>query len=176
MTDPYLRYADADSQCRIGPCCPDVEFVPHSQIKESIAHILKREGLSGGLQRWKAKRSRRNSSSNSNTRGRKGIIAGLAAGEHSRPAGATWEPTEIPRVLGGMGTVIMSTPRGSDDRRRGAQNRTWAGKCSASSGNHWRTLYVKNRKNARCQSPDKVKVAVKGRKVFVEGPKGKARF
>lgn len=87
---------------------PDTEM-PHSKIKEGIAKILKREGyiddctvVGTGLKMLKLKLK---------YQGRKAVIEGLR--RVSKPglrnyAGAT----EIPKVLRGMGTAIVSTPKG----------------------------------------------------------------
>src|ERR1700757_1991674 len=88
---------------------PDVE-VSHSKLKESIAQILKREGylaevaVEGATAAKKLKLKLKYN-------GRKGVIAGLK--RVSKPGLRRYVgATEIPRVLGGMGTVILSTPRG----------------------------------------------------------------
>ncbi len=107
MTDPIsdmlMRIRNATQAL-----LPDVEL-SHSKIKESIAQILKREGYLADysvegktIKKLKLKLK---------YQGRKGIIAGLrrvSTPGLRRYVGAT----EIPRVLGGMGTVVMSTPRG----------------------------------------------------------------
>ena len=87
---------------------PNVEM-PHSKMKESIAHILKKEGYIAEcavegktIKRLKLKLK---------YQGRKGIIEGLkrvSTPGLRRYVGAT----EVPRVLGGMGVAILSTPRG----------------------------------------------------------------
>ncbi len=87
---------------------PNVEM-PHSKMKESIAHILKKEGYIADcavegktIKRLKLKLK---------YQGRKGIIEGLkrvSTPGLRRYVGAT----EVPRVLGGMGVAILSTPRG----------------------------------------------------------------
>lgn len=87
---------------------PNVEL-SHSKIKESIAQILKREGYLAdySVEGKTIKKLRLKLK----YQGRKGIIAGLrrvSTPGLRRYVGAT----EIPRVLGGMGTVVMSTPRG----------------------------------------------------------------
>jgi small subunit ribosomal protein S8 len=87
---------------------PEVEF-PHSRIKESIASILKREGYIADssvegtrLKRIKVKLK---------YQGRRGVIEGLR--RVSSPGLRRYvRATEIPRVLGGMGTAIISTSRG----------------------------------------------------------------
>ncbi len=87
---------------------PNVEM-PHSKMKESIALILKKEGYIADcavegkiVKRLKLKLK---------FQGRKGIIEGLkrvSTPGLRRYVGAT----EVPRVLGGMGVAILSTPRG----------------------------------------------------------------
>jgi small subunit ribosomal protein S8 len=83
--------------------------VPHSKLKESIARILKREGYitdcavdakSPRVLKLKLKYT-----------GRKGVITGMR--RISKPGLRDYVgATEVPRVLGGMGTAILSTPRG----------------------------------------------------------------
>lgn len=107
MTDPI-----ADLLTRIRNAnqalLPTVE-VPYSRIKESIARLLKQEGYLvdmsvGGttIRTLKLKLK---------FHGRKGVIEGLkrvSTPGLRRYVGAG----EIPRVLGGMGLAILSTPRG----------------------------------------------------------------
>jgi len=87
---------------------PNVE-VSHSKMKESIARILKQEGyVADAATAGDAKKTLK---LKLKFEGRKGVIKCLR--RVSKPglrryAGAT----EIPRVLGGMGIVIMSTPKG----------------------------------------------------------------
>jgi small subunit ribosomal protein S8 len=83
--------------------------VSHSKMKESIAQILKKEGYiadcavegkTAKVIKLKLKFS-----------GRKGIIVGLR--RVSKPGLRRYvRSSEIPRVLGGLGTAIVSTPRG----------------------------------------------------------------
>ena len=87
---------------------PEVE-VSHSRIKESIASILKKEGYIADchVEGKTAKKIKLKLK----FQGRKGIIAGLK--RVSRPGLRRYVgATEIPRVLGGMGTSIVSTSRG----------------------------------------------------------------
>ncbi|KAF0180922.1 MAG: small subunit ribosomal protein S8 [Limisphaerales bacterium] len=88
---------------------PSVE-IPHSKMKESIAHILKREGyvsdvaVEGAVAKKKIKVKLKYA-------GRKSVIDGLqrvSSPGLRRYVGAT----EIPRVRNGMGTAILSTPAG----------------------------------------------------------------
>src|SRR3954462_2545373 len=106
MTDPI-----ADMLTRIrnahSALLPTVEM-PHSKLKESIAHILKKEGyvmdvaVEGAPKTIKLKLK---------YEGRKGVIEGLrrvSTPGLRRYVGAT----KIPRVRGGLGTVIVSTSQG----------------------------------------------------------------
>jgi len=106
MTDPI-----ADMLTRIrnahSALLPTVEM-PHSKLKESIAHILKKEGyvmdvaVEGAPKTIKLKLK---------YEGRKGVIEGLrrvSTPGLRRYVGAT----EIPRVRGGLGTAIVSTSHG----------------------------------------------------------------
>jgi len=97
---------------------PSVE-IPHSKMKESIAHILKREGyvsdvaVEGAVAKKKIRVKLKYA-------GRKSVIDGLqrvSSPGLRRYVGAT----EIPRVRNGMGTAILSTPAGvmtGNDARR----------------------------------------------------------
>lgn len=107
MTDPI-----ADLLTRIRNASqallPTVDM-PHSRIKEGIARLLKQEGYLADCQvegttikRLKLKLK---------FQGRKGVIEGLrrvSTPGLRRYVGAG----DIPRVLGGMGVAILSTPRG----------------------------------------------------------------
>ena len=87
---------------------PDLEL-SHSKMRESIGKILKREGYIADcsvegktVKKLKLKLK---------YQGRKGVIAGLK--RVSSPGLRRYvRATEIPRVLGGMGTSIVSTPKG----------------------------------------------------------------
>lgn len=87
---------------------PDVE-VSHSRLKESIAQILKREGYItdcsvDGKPAKKLKIKLK-------YQGRRAVISGLR--RVSTPGLRRYvRATEIPRVLGGMGIAIVSTPKG----------------------------------------------------------------
>ena len=107
MTDPI-----SDMLTRIrnahAALLPMVEL-PHSKIKERIAHILKKEGYItdcsvDGKPAKKLKLKLK-------YEGRKGVIEGLR--RVSSPGLRRYVgSTEIPRVLGGMGTSIVSTSQG----------------------------------------------------------------
>lgn len=83
--------------------------VPHSKMKESIAGILKREGYVADftveakpVKTLKLKLK---------YQGKKGVIEGLR--RISRPGLRQYVgATEIPRVRGGLGVAVVSTPEG----------------------------------------------------------------
>jgi small subunit ribosomal protein S8 len=107
MTDPISDLLTRLRNASLA-LAPEVE-VAHSRMKESIANILKKEGyiadcsVEGKMAR-KLKLKLK-------YQGRKGVIVGLK--RVSKPGLRRYvRATEIPRVLGGMGTVIVSTPRG----------------------------------------------------------------
>lgn len=83
--------------------------VPHSKLKESIAHVLKREGYVAevGVEGKPFKTIKIKLKYN----GRKPVLEGLkriSSGGLRRYTGAK----EVPRVLGGLGTSIVSTSQG----------------------------------------------------------------
>jgi small subunit ribosomal protein S8 len=87
---------------------PTVE-VPHSKVKESIANILKQEGyvvdvaVEGKVPRSIKLRLK--------YQGKKSVIEGLR--RVSRPGLRHYVgATEIPRVRGGLGVAVLSTPEG----------------------------------------------------------------
>lgn len=87
---------------------PTIEM-SHSKMKESIAHILKQEGYIADCS--VEGKSSKKLKLKLKYQGRKSVIAGLkrvSTPGLRRYVGAT----EIPRVLGGMGTAILSTPKG----------------------------------------------------------------
>ena len=80
---------------------------------------------------------------------------------------------EIPRVLGGLGVNILTTPRGRDDRPGRAQSKAWAERCSARSGEVELAVETMSRVgNKPIPLPKGVKVSI-GEQLQVEGPKGK---
>src|SRR5438477_5130038 len=108
MTDPI-----SDMLTRIrnanNALLPDVE-IPHSKMKESIAQILKRDGY---ISDWsvEADKTMKRLKLKLKYQGRQGVITGLrrvSTPGLRRYVGAQ----EIPRVLGGMGVAIVSTPKG----------------------------------------------------------------
>jgi len=87
---------------------PEIE-VRHSKLKESVARVLQKEGYVSDcavqgqpLRKLKVKLK---------YHGRQGVIVGLR--RISRPGLRRYVGAgEIPRVLGGLGVPILSTPRG----------------------------------------------------------------
>lgn len=107
MTDPI-----SDMLTRIrngGRALLPVVAVPHSRIKESIAGILKKEGyvtdvsVEGNAPKTIKVKLK--------YQGKKSAIEGLR--RISKPGLRHYVgATEIPRVLGGMGVAVISTPEG----------------------------------------------------------------
>lgn len=107
MTDPISDMLTRIRNANLA-LVPEVE-VSHSKMKESIAGILKKEGYIAdcSVEGKTAKKIKLKLK----FLGRKGIIAGLK--RVSKPGLRHYVgATEIPRVLGGMGTSIISTSRG----------------------------------------------------------------
>jgi small subunit ribosomal protein S8 len=107
MTDPI---SDMLTRLRNGGRAlqPHIEL-PHSRLKESIAHILKSEGyitdvaVDGKTIKKIKIRLKYN--------GKKNVIEGLK--RISKPGLRKYvSATEIPRVLGGLGVAVISTPEG----------------------------------------------------------------
>ena len=107
MTDPI-----SDMLCRIrnaGLALVPVVELPHSRIKESIAHILKQEGYIADVavegkvpKKIKLKLK---------YQGKKNVIEGLR--RISKPGLRHYVgATEMPRVLNGMGVAVISTSEG----------------------------------------------------------------
>lgn len=107
MSDPI-----ADMLTRIrnaGKALRPVVELPHSRLKESLANILKREGyvgdvaIEGNVPKKIKIRLKYN--------GKKNVIEGIK--RVSRPGLRRYVgATEIPRVLGGLGVAVLSTPEG----------------------------------------------------------------
>ncbi len=107
MSDPI---SDLLTRIRNGgrALLPAIEL-PHSRIKESVAKILKTEGyvtdvaVSGETKKTIKIRLKYN--------GKKSVIEGLK--RVSKPGLRKYVgSTEIPRVRGGLGVAIVSTPEG----------------------------------------------------------------
>ena len=87
---------------------PDVE-ISHSRLKERIAQLLKKEGyIADCAVDGKIKKTLK---IKLKFKGRRGVIEGLR--RVSTPGLRRYvRAAEIPRVLGGMGTAVLSTPKG----------------------------------------------------------------
>jgi small subunit ribosomal protein S8 len=107
MTDPI---SDMLTRLRNGgrALLPHIEL-PHSRLKENIAHILKKEGYVGevAVDGKVAKKIKIRLKYN----GKKNVIEGLK--RVSKPGLRKYVgATEIPRVRGGLGVAVLSTPEG----------------------------------------------------------------
>ena len=103
ISDLLTRIRNAGKALR-----PVVEL-PHSRMKESVAKILKREGYVAevSVDGSKIKKIK----VHLKYQGKKSVIEGLK--RVSRPGLRRYVgATEIPRVLGGLGVSIVSTPEG----------------------------------------------------------------
>jgi small subunit ribosomal protein S8 len=88
---------------------PAVEL-PHSKMKESIAHILKSEGYVAEVA-IDGKTAKKTIKLKLKYQGKKSIIEGIK--RISRPGLRHYVgATDIPRVLGGLGVSVISTPEG----------------------------------------------------------------
>ena len=107
MTDPI---SDMLTRIRNGAraLLPVVQ-IPHSKMKESIAHILKKEGYIAEV--TVEGKTIKTLSVRLMYEGKKNVIEGLR--RISKPGLRNYVgATEIPRVLGGMGVAVISTPEG----------------------------------------------------------------
>ena len=87
---------------------PTIEL-PHSRMKESIAHLLKREGYITDVAVEGAKMKKL--TLKLKYQGKRGVIEGLK--RRSRPGLREYVGAgDIPRVRGGLGTAIVSTSEG----------------------------------------------------------------
>jgi small subunit ribosomal protein S8 len=88
---------------------PEVQ-IPHSKLKENIAQILKREGYVGDVS-VEGTKAIKSIKIKLKYVGRKPVIEGMR--RISSPGLRRYTgSTEIPRVLGGLGTSILSTSSG----------------------------------------------------------------
>lgn len=87
---------------------PAVE-IPHSKMKESIAHILKKEGYVAEI--TVAGKPFKTIKLQLKYQGKKSVIEGIK--RISRPGLRHYVgSTDIPRVRGGLGVSVVSTPEG----------------------------------------------------------------
>lgn len=89
---------------------PAVE-VPHSKLKESIARVLKEEGYVADVEVAGAGKAAKAIKLQLKYQGRKTVFEGLR--RVSTPGRRVYIASkEIPRVRGGLGIAILSTPEG----------------------------------------------------------------
>jgi len=107
MTDPI---SDMLTRIRNGArALRPVVQIPHSKMKESIAHILKKEGYVADV--TVEGKTIKTINVRLKYEGKKAVIEGLR--RISKPGLRNYVgATEIPRVLGGMGVAVISTPEG----------------------------------------------------------------
>ena len=120
MTDPI---ADFLTRIRNGlRAGHDEVVIPHSKMKAELARILQEQGYIEG---WSVERARVGEELHVRlkyTETRASVISGLK--RVSKPGRRTYGASkDVPRVLGGMGTAIVSTSSGlmtgHDARRNG---------------------------------------------------------
>ena len=120
MTDPI---ADFLTRIRNGlHAGHDEVVIPHSKMKAELARILQEQGYIEG---WSVERARVGEELHVRlkyTEARGSVISGLR--RVSKPGRRTYVASkDVPRVLGGMGTAIVSTSQGlmtgHDARRNG---------------------------------------------------------
>jgi len=93
-----------------GAKLPAVEM-PHSKLKESIANVLKREGYIVEVEVNAPAKARKNLKLQIKYQGKKMVLEGLR--RISSPGRRVYVgATDIPRVRGGLGVAIVSTPEG----------------------------------------------------------------
>jgi small subunit ribosomal protein S8 len=85
--------------------------VPHSKIKESIANVLKQEGYVSSVEVAAPAKTTKNIKLQLKYQGKKTVLEGLR--RISTPGRRIYVgATEIPRVRGGLGVAVLSTPEG----------------------------------------------------------------
>ena len=111
MTDPI---ADMLTRLRnANTAFHDEVFMPSSKLKEALARILEREGYIAGwdVSKDETKPGNQLKIELKYTPDRKRTISGLR--RVSKPGLRVYSGSqEVPRVLGGMGISILSTPQG----------------------------------------------------------------
>ena len=89
---------------------PAVEM-PHSKIKESIANVLKQEGYVSAVEVLSPTKGSKSIKLQLKYQGKKTVMEGLR--RISSPGRRVYVgASEIPRVRGGLGVAIVSTPEG----------------------------------------------------------------
>ena len=118
MTDPI---ADFLTRIRNGlHAGHDEVVIPHSKMKAELARILQEQGYIEG---WSVERARVGEELHVRlkyTESRSSVISGLQ--RVSKPGRRTYVASkDVPRVLGGMGTAILSTSNGLITSRTAAE-------------------------------------------------------
>ena len=86
-------------------------LVPHSKIKESIANVLKQEGYVSAVEVAAPAKTAKSIKLQLKYQGKKTVLEGLR--RISTPGRRIYVgATEIPRVRGGLGVAVLSTPEG----------------------------------------------------------------
>jgi small subunit ribosomal protein S8 len=109
MTDPI-----SDMLTRIrnaGSAQLPVVEVPHSKLKESIANVLKSEGYVASVEVAEPSKAKKSIKLQLKYEGKKTVLEGLR--RVSSPGRRVYVGSkDIPRVRGGLGVAILSTPEG----------------------------------------------------------------
>ena len=109
MTDPI-----SDMLTRIrnaGRALQPAVEIPHSKMKESIANLLKNEGYISAVEVLAPAKAKKNIKLAIKYQGKKTVLEGLR--RISSPGRRVYVgSTDIPRVRGGLGVAIVSTPEG----------------------------------------------------------------
>lgn len=109
MTDPI-----SDMLTRIrnaGNAQLPVVELPHSKLKESIAHLLKDEGYISSVEVAAPEKAKKSIKMQLKYQGKKTVLEGLR--RVSSPGRRVYVGSkDIPRVRGGLGVAILSTPEG----------------------------------------------------------------
>jgi small subunit ribosomal protein S8 len=109
MTDPI-----SDMLTRIrnaGNAQLPVVQLPHSNIKESIANVLKEEGYISSVEVVSTDKAKKTIKVELKYQGKKLVVEGLR--RVSTPGRRVYVgSSDIPRVRGGLGVAILSTPEG----------------------------------------------------------------
>jgi small subunit ribosomal protein S8 len=105
ISDMLARIRNAGSALQ-----PAVE-VPHSKIKESIANVLKQEGYVSAVDVFSPAPSRKSIKLQLKYQGKKTVLEGMR--RVSSPGRRVYVgASDIPRVRGGLGIAVLSTPEG----------------------------------------------------------------
>ena len=133
MTDPVADYLTRIRNGDPGRSTTSVE-IPASKLKREMARILEEQGyIEAGRPRRRPLTTPASSSASSSSTPRTASpsMSGLQRASRARASATTSPATGIPKVLGGMGTAIVSTSQGvmtgHEARRRASAARSWQG-------------------------------------------------